>query len=50
MAILKDPSNEHAHGTPKFSYSGVVAKGKTAPNTDRVVEAAAMAEATKISY
>lgn len=47
---LRPPSREHAPEIPRRRNMGVHANGRTQPRTDRVHEAAALADAAKISY
>lgn len=46
---LSPPRREHAPEIPRFRSMGVHANGRTVPRTDLVHEAAALADAAKIS-
>ena len=50
MTQLNPPSRLQAPLTPSFENMGIEANGKTVASKDRQQEAAAFAEAAKISY
>jgi len=49
MSVARPPSNEQAPAIPSWANMGAVASGRTVARREREQEAAALAEAAKIS-